>query len=128
MGSMNEQSQNHEEFRLALEKGFEQAMAAIAANKEIAREQADVLAAAFSKANIEIVGGNDNFFNSFSKAISVGKAIEGTVNQSPVLQSALQSVLARLSGDKKINIKETLQNTDLKALAQQFLSSNNENE
>ena len=128
MGNMNEQSQNHEEFRLALEKGFEQAMAAIAANKEIAREQADVLAAAFSKANIEIVGGNDNFFNSFSKAISVGKAIEGTVNQSPVLQSALQSVLARLSGDKKINIKETLQNTDLKALAQQFLSSNNENE
>lgn len=128
MGTMNEQSKNHEEFRLALEKGFEQAMAAIAANKEIAREQADVLAAAFSKANIEIVGGNDNFFNSFSKAISVGKAIEGTVNQSPVLQSALQSVLSRLSGDKNINIKETLQNTDLKALAKQFLSSNNENE
>lgn len=128
MGNMNEQSQNHEEFRLALEKGFEQAMAAIAANKEIAREQADVLAAAFSKANIEIVGGNDNFFNSFSKAISVGKAIEGTVNQSPVLQSALQSVLARLSGNKKINLKETLQNTDLKALAQQFLSSDNEDE
>lgn len=128
MGTMNEQSKNHEEFRLALEKGFDQAMAAIAANKEIAREQADVLAAAFSKANIEIVGGNDNFFNSFSKAISVGKAIEGTVNQSPVLQSALQSVLSRLSGDKNINIKETLQNTDLKALAKQFLSSNNENE
>jgi uncharacterized membrane protein YqiK len=126
MGTMNEQSQHHEEFRLALEKGFEQAMAAIAANKEIAREQADVLAAAFSKANIEIVGGNDNFFNSFSKAISVGKAIEGTVNQSPVLQSALQSVLSRLSGDKNINLKETLQNTDLKALAKQFLSSNNE--
>nr|WP_218056992.1 hypothetical protein [Gilliamella apicola] len=127
MGTMSEQSQHHEEFRLALEKGFEQAMAAIAANKEIAREQADVLAAAFSKANIEIVGGNDNFFNSFSKAISVGKAIEGTVNQSPVLQSALQSVLSRLSGDKHVDLKETLQNTDLKALAKQFLSTENDN-
>jgi uncharacterized membrane protein YqiK len=127
MGTMSEQSQHHEEFRLALEKGFEQAMAAIAANKEIAREQADVLAAAFSKANIEIVGGNDNFFNSFSKAISVGKAIEGTVNQSPVLQSALQSVLSRLSGDKHVDLKETLQNTDLKALAKQFLSTENGN-
>jgi uncharacterized membrane protein YqiK len=127
MGTMSEQSQHHEEFRLALEKGFEQAMAAIAANKEIAREQADVLAAAFSKANIEIVGGNDNFFNSFSKAISVGKAIEGTVNQSPVLQSALQSVLSRLSGDKHVDLKETLQNTDLKALARQFLSTENDN-
>lgn len=123
MGTMNEQSKNHEEFRLALEKGFEQAMAAIAANKEIAREQADVLAAAFSKANIEIVGGNDNFFNSFSKAISVGKAVEGAVNQSPVLQSALQSVLSRLSGNKDIDVKETLVKTDLKALAKQFLSS-----
>jgi len=123
MGTMNEQSKNHEEFRLALEKGFEESMAAIAANKDIAREQADVLAAAFSKANIEIVGGNDNFFNSFSKAISVGKAIEGAVGQSPVLQSALQSVLSRLSGDKDINVKETLASTDLKALAKQFLSN-----
>lgn len=128
MGTMNEKSQSHEEFRLALEKSFEQAMAAIAANKEIAREQADVLAAAFSKANIEIVGGNDNFFNSFSKAISVGKAIEGTVNQSPVLQSALQSVLSRLSGNKNIDLKKTLENADLKSLAKQFLSTDSESE
>ncbi|MFQ1005537.1 hypothetical protein [Gilliamella sp. CG22] len=128
MGTMSEQSKNHEEFRLALEKGFEQAMAAIAANKEIAKEQADVLAAAFSKANIEIVGGNDNFFNSFSKAISVGKAIEGTVNQSPVLQSVLQSVLSRLSGNKDIDIKDKLKNTDLKALAKQFLPSDSKKE
>ena len=126
LGTMNEQSKNHEEFRLALEKGFEQAMAAIAANKEIAKEQAEVLAAAFSKANIEIVGGNDNFFNSFSKAISVGKAIEGAVGQSPVLQNALQSVLARLSNNKDIDIKEALGNTDLKALAKQFLSSSDQ--
>lgn len=128
MGTMNEQSQSHEEFRLALEKIFEQAMAAIAANKDIAREQADVLAAAFSKANIEIVGGNDNFFNSFSKAISVGKAIEGTVNQSPVLQTALQSVLSRLSGNKNVDLKEILKDTDLKGLANQFLSSKKESE
>lgn len=126
MGTMSEQSKNHEEFRLALEKGFEQAMAAISANKEIAREQADVLAAAFSKANIEIVGGNDNFFNSFSKAISVGKAIEGAVGQSPVLQSALQSVLSRLSGNGEVDVKETLAKTDLKALAKQFLSDKSE--
>ncbi|WP_392562318.1 flotillin family protein [Orbus sturtevantii] len=105
MSTMDEQSKNHEEFRLALEKSFEQSMSAIAANKEIAREQADVLAAAFSKANIEIVGGNDNFFNSFSKAISVGKAVEGAVGQSPILQSALQSVLSRLSGNKDIDVK-----------------------
>ena len=124
LGTMNEQSKNHEEFRLALDKGLEQALAGIAANKEIAKEQAEVLAAAFSKANIEIVGGNDNFFNSFSKAITIGKAIEGTVNESPVLQSALQTVLSRIAGnDKDSNNKGNSVNTDLKALAKQFLSS-----
>jgi len=55
MGTMNEQSKNHEEFRLALEKGFEQAMAAIAANKEIAREQADVLALHLAKRTLKLL-------------------------------------------------------------------------
>lgn len=126
MGTMSESAKNHEEFRMALEKGFEQEMAAIAANKDIAREQADVLAAAFSKAKIEIIGGNDNFFNSFSKAISVGKAVEGAVGQSPMLQTALQSVMSRLSGNKDIDIKEALNNVDLQSLAKQFLSNKSE--
>ena len=42
---------------MQLEKSFEEAMAAIAANKDIAKDQAEVLATALGKANIEIVGG-----------------------------------------------------------------------
>ena len=120
MGTMTEESRAHEEFRLALEKGFEQAIASINANQEIAREQAEVFASALSKAKLEIIGGNDKFFDSFSKAISVGKAIEGSVNESPVLQTALQTVLNRI-GAGKGDGKKVLDNVDLGALATQFL-------
>ena len=58
---------------MRLEKQFEQAMASLEANKEIAVSKADVLAAALSKTNIEIVGGDGNFFNTFSKTLSLGK-------------------------------------------------------
>ena len=78
---------------MQLEKSFEEAMAAIAANKDIAKEQAEVLATALGKANIEIVGGEGDFFNSFAKSLSVGKAIEGVVGKSPVVQDVLARLL-----------------------------------
>lgn len=90
MDSLSDMSRSHEEFRLQLEKDFEQAMAAIAANKDIAREQADVLSAALAKAKIDIVGGEGDFFNSFAKALSVGKAVDGVVEKSGVVQDLLQ--------------------------------------
>lgn len=128
MGTMTENSQAHEEFRLALEKGFEQAMATISANQEIAREQADVLGSALSKAKIDVVGGNDKFFESFSKAISVGKAIEGSVNESPILQTALQTVLNRIGGGAPVKGgSNPLDNVDLKALASQYLGYKDNN-
>jgi hypothetical protein len=68
-------------------------MAAIEANKDIAREQADVLAAALSKAKVDIVGGGGEFFETFAKALSVGKAIEGAVGKSPVVQDVLSKFL-----------------------------------
>lgn len=101
LNGLGDTARAHEEFRMQLEKGFDQAMAEIAANKEIAREQAEVLSAALSKAKIEIVGGEGDFFNSFAKSLSVGKAIEGVVGKSPVVQNILQSVLARANTPAK---------------------------
>ncbi|HHQ2716923.1 TPA: hypothetical protein ACSPMB_002806 [Pseudomonas aeruginosa] len=89
MDSLSDAARAHEEFRMQLEKQFDEAMAAIAANKDIAKDQAEVLAAAMSKAKIEIVGGEGDFFNSFAKSLSVGKAIEGVVGKSPVVQDIL---------------------------------------
>ncbi|MGN7919544.1 MULTISPECIES: flotillin family protein [Lysobacter] len=98
LDSLSDQARSHEEFRMQLEKNFEQAIASIEANKEVAKEQADVLAAALSKANIDIVGGEGEFFNSFAKALSVGKAIEGVAGKSPIVQDVLQRLLAKSDG------------------------------
>ena len=98
MDTMSEQARGHEEFRMQLEKTFEQAMAAIAANKDVAKEQADVLAAALSKAKIDIVGGEGEFFNSFAKSLSVGKAIEGVAGKSPLVQDLLAKLLSLKGG------------------------------
>lgn len=91
--ALGENARQHEEFRMQLEKNFEEGMATIAANKDIAKDQAQVLAAAMSKAKIDIVGGDGDFFNTFAKSLSVGKAIEGVVGKSPVIQDLLARVL-----------------------------------
>ena len=99
LDALSDTARAHEEFRMQLEKSFEQAIAGIEAGKEIAREQADVLATALSKANIDIVGGEGAFFDNFAKALSVGKAIEGVAGKSPIVQELLQRFLARTDGN-----------------------------
>lgn len=94
LDELSDSARQHEEFRMQLEKSFEESMAGIAANQEIAKEQAEVLSAALSKAKIEIVGGEGDFFNSFAKSLSVGKAIEGVVGKSPVVQEVLSRLMA----------------------------------
>ncbi|TXK61072.1 hypothetical protein [Alkalisalibacterium limincola] len=93
---LGDSARSHEEFRMQLEKNFEQAMASIEAGKDIAREQAEVLSAALSKAKIDIVGGEGEFFNSFAKALSVGKAIEGVAGKSPVVQDMLKRLMPQM--------------------------------
>ncbi|MNF57452.1 Inner membrane protein YqiK [compost metagenome] len=94
LDELSDSARQHEEFRMQLEKNFEESMASIAANQEIAKEQAEVLSAALSKAKIEIVGGEGDFFNSFAKSLSVGKAIEGVVGKSPVVQEVLTRLMS----------------------------------
>ena len=101
LDSLSDAARAHEEFRMQLEKSFEEAMAAIDANKDIAKDQAEVLAAAMAKAKIEIVGGEGDFFNSFAKSLSVGKAIEGVVGKSPVVQDVLARLLNGRVGESK---------------------------
>jgi len=93
MDQMSDTARDHEEFRMKLEKTFEQAIAEISANVEIADDQAKVLATALEKANIDIVGGEGDYFKSFARSLSVGKSIEGAVSKSPELQNILGKLL-----------------------------------
>ena len=101
LDALSDQARAHEEFRMQLEKSFEQAMAGIDANKAIAREQAEVLATALAKAKIDIVGGEGAFFDSFAKALSVGKAVEGVAEKSPLVQELMQKLLSLPLGGNK---------------------------
>ena len=94
MNSMSDNAREHEEFRMGLEIALEEALASINAGKDIAKENADVLATALQKAKIDIVGGEEHFFDNFAKSLSIGKAIDGLADKSGTIQTILEKVLA----------------------------------
>jgi plasmid maintenance system antidote protein VapI len=91
--SLSDSARSHEEFRMALQTHLDQAMAAIEAGREISKENAEVIATALRGANIDLVGGDGGLFESFSKALSLGKAVEGFAGKSPIVQDLLERFL-----------------------------------
>ncbi|MBZ9715111.1 hypothetical protein [Deinococcus multiflagellatus] len=90
MGQMSPEARSHEEYRMALETSLQQALASIEAGKEISKENAEVIASALRSAKIDLVGGEGGMFEALSKALSLGKAVEGFTQKSPLVQSVLQ--------------------------------------
>lgn len=93
MNSMSEDARSHEEYRMGLETALKEALASIDAGKDIARENAEVLAVALQKAKIDIVGGEDHFFNNFAKSLSIGKAVDGLADKSSTIQALVNRVI-----------------------------------
>ena len=112
MGNMSDQARQHEEFRMSLEIAFKEAIAAIEAGKEIAKENAEVLATALAKAKIDIVGGEEHFFDNFAKSLSIGKAVDGLATKSSTIANILESVLA-MTGRNSTNSSSSNPGTDL---------------
>jgi len=94
MKSMDPETRAHEEYRMRLEMAHVQTLKGIDAQTAIAKEQAEVLGTALAKANIDIVGGQCDYFERFVNAISVGKNIDGTIAKSNTLQVAFKDQLA----------------------------------
>lgn len=99
MKVMSPDTRAHEEYRLRLEMGHAETMKGIDAQTHIAKEQAEVLGSALSKANIDIVGGQGDYFERFVNAISVGKGLDGTIAKSNTLQVAFKD---QLSGKRDV--------------------------
>lgn len=100
MGSMSDQAREHEEFRMGLETALKESLASMEAGKEIAKENAEVLATALERAKIDIVGGEDHFFDNFAKSLSIGKAIDGLADKSSTLSSILDNLVSEKDGSK----------------------------
>jgi flotillin len=85
MKLFNEVGREHEEFKLHLDKEKAIDLAAIDAQREIAEQQAGIIGQALKTAKIDIVGGETEFFDKITHAITSGKAVDRWVNNSKAL-------------------------------------------
>ena len=93
MKKLNDAGKDHEEFRLRLAKEKEVELAQIAIQKDIADAQAHVLAEAFKTANIDIVGGDNTFFDNVIKQVTAGKGIDKFIQHSENAQLLKEALL-----------------------------------
>ncbi len=101
MKKLNDAGKEHEEFRLTLAKEKEVELAEIAIQKDIAQAQAQVLAEAFKTANIDIVGGDNSFFDNVVRQISAGKGIDKFIQHSENAQ-LVKEALINNEGDENL--------------------------
>lgn len=98
MQKMEGAAKAHEEFRMQLSHDETIRLAALAAQQQIAAEQARVLAEAFGKANIQIMGGDGRFLDQLVQAASLGQAVDGFLKHSPKAAAVVQQVVDRVTG------------------------------
>lgn len=91
MKLFEEAGQEHEEFKLELDKAKEVELAEIDVQRQIAEQQAVVVGEALKSANIDIVGGETEFFDRITKAITTGKVVDRTVGNSEVLDDVKET-------------------------------------
>ncbi|MBN1817349.1 MAG: hypothetical protein JW828_08305 [Sedimentisphaerales bacterium] len=90
----------HEEFKLQLNKDLQIELAEVNVHKDIAAEQAKIVGEALKSAKIDIVGGDNNFFNRLVNSITTGKQVDRMIDNSQAL-SGLKETL--LGGDPEMN-------------------------
>ncbi len=96
----------HEEFKLKLNKDKAIEIAAIDAQKDIAREQSEIVGAALNTARIDIVGGETEFFDKIVDSIKAGKSVDRWVNNSQVLTDVKSTFFSGSgNGDFRANLK-----------------------
>lgn len=99
MKAMEGRAWEHEEFRIRLEHERSIKMQAIEAQKSIADSRATILAAAFSNAEMRIVGGDGEFFDRFVQAAGAGASVDALFDNSEALSTALGGYL---SGERQL--------------------------
>ena len=97
MNAMSQEAREHEEYRMGLETALKEALASLAAGEKIAKENAEVLAVALQKAKIDIVGGEDHFFNNFAKSLSIGKAVDGIADKSDTIAALVNRFIGPIN-------------------------------
>ena len=123
MKKFDEVGREHEEFKLELNKAERIELAEIDVQRQIAEAQAEILGKAMTEANIDIVGGDGKFLETFFRSISLAKAGDGFAEKSKLLQAfgggeGLQGIAKQIKGlisDEGINT-EDIKNLTISAL------------
>ncbi len=85
MKLLHEAGQQHEEFRLRLAKDRDVELAALNVQKDIAASHSELVGEALKSAHIDIVGGENDFFEKVVRSVGAGKAVDRLVNNSRTL-------------------------------------------
>ena len=85
MKLLHEAGQQHEEFRLRLAKERDVDLANIEVDREIARAHSQVVGEALKHAKIDIVGGENDFFQKIVRAVGRGKSVDRMLDHSGTL-------------------------------------------
>lgn len=90
MAALDEASRGHEEYRLRLQAEKEIRLAGLETQRQVAEAQATVLATGLENADIDIVGGDSVFFDRLVSAVSLGKGVDGFVDNSRTAQALVK--------------------------------------
>ncbi|SHI68850.1 Uncharacterized membrane protein YqiK, contains Band7/PHB/SPFH domain [Rubritalea squalenifaciens DSM 18772] len=91
MKLFEEAGQEHEEFKLRLEKEKAIELAEIDVQRQVAEQQAVVIGEALKQAKIDIVGGETEFFDRITNAVTKGKVADRIVDNSRVLSDVKET-------------------------------------
>ena len=104
----------HEEFKLRLNKDLQVDLAQINIQKAIADAQAEVLSNALKSAKIDIVGGENVFFDKIVSSITQGKAFDRAVNNSDTFTQVKNQLLDNTNGKNLLDkVKDLIKDSDV---------------
>lgn len=111
MASIDQETRNHEISKLNIDKDKEVELAQVNSSIIISTKNAEVMSAAMSKANIEIIGSGDIFDNIKNSLVS-SKAMDKRFESSEVLQKMFGSYV---NGDRDFakDVKEILEKSEI---------------
>ncbi len=129
-------SQLHEEFRLRLAKERDVELAALNVQRDIAKNHSSVVSEALRHASIDIVGGENDFFEKIVRSVGSGKAVDRLLANSNTLQDVkntfftgdreqLKAQLRRWADDFNIGT-EDLKNLSVAALLAKLTADSND--
>ena len=137
MKLLHEAGQQHEEFRLRLNKERDVELASIHIQKDIAQAHSNIVSEALKNAKIDIVGGENDFFEKVVRAVGTGKSVDRLVHNSATISDIKNTFFNGDSERFKTQVRqwitdfgvstEDIKNLTISALLAKLMASTSDN-